>query len=55
MEKVKRKPKNRQKAEMPRKGKYPSIEAAALAKMESAKDFIANLNMTIFKKNGPVE
>ena len=38
-----------------KKGKYASMEAASLAKMESAKDFIANIDMTIFKKNGHVE
>lgn len=37
------------------KGKYPSIEAASLAKMESAKEFIANIDMTLFKKNGHIE
>ena len=47
--------KTEQKAETRQKGKYPSIEAAAIAKMESAKEFIANIDMTLFKKNGPVE
>lgn len=38
-----------------KKGRYASIEEASLAKMESAKDFVANVDMTLFKKNGHVE
>lgn len=41
--------------EMQKKGRYESIEAASRAKMESAKGFVANLDMTLFRKNGPVE
>ncbi len=37
------------------KGRYASIHEASLAKMESAKDFVTNLDMTLFKKNGHVE
>lgn len=40
---------------MTKNGKYESIEAASRAKMESAKDFVANLDMTLFKKNGHLE
>ncbi len=47
--------KPQQKAETRQNGKYPSLEAASIAKMEVAKDFIANIDMTLFKKNGPVE
>lgn len=47
--------KTKQKAETRQKGKYPSIEAASIAKMEAAKEFIANIDMTLFKKNGPIE
>jgi hypothetical protein len=38
-----------------KKGRYASIEAASRAKMESAKDFVANVDMTLFRKNGSVE
>lgn len=31
------------------------MDELSAAKMESAKDFIANVDMTIFKKNGRVE
>ncbi|MCX6213175.1 hypothetical protein [Spirosoma sp.] len=41
--------------EMTKKGKYESVEAASRAKMESAKEFVANLDMTLFRKNGHVE
>ena len=47
--------KTRQIGETRQKGKYLSIKAASIAKMESAKDFIANIDMTLFKKNGHVE
>ena len=36
-------------------GRYKSVDELSVAKMESAKDFIANIDMTIFKKNGHVE
>ena len=41
--------------EKPFKGKYSSVEAASLAKMESARDFIAAIDLTLVKKNGHVE
>ena len=47
--------KTNQVSETRKKSKYPSVEAASRAKMESAKDFIANIDMTLFKKNGHVE
>jgi hypothetical protein len=36
-------------------GKYPSIEAASEAKMAKAAPFIANIDMSLFLKNGPLE
>lgn len=41
--------------EMTKTREYESIEAACRAKMESAKGFIANVDMALFKKNGHVE
>ncbi|GAB2548456.1 hypothetical protein GCM10027085_44180 [Spirosoma aerophilum] len=36
-------------------GRYRSMDELSAAKMESAKDFVTNLDMTLFKKNGHVE
>ncbi|QMW02109.1 hypothetical protein [Spirosoma foliorum] len=47
--------KTKDKPGMSNKGKYASVEEASLAKMEAAKEFIANLDMALFKKNGPIE
>ncbi|MVM29853.1 hypothetical protein GO755_07405 [Spirosoma sp. HMF4905] len=36
-------------------GRYQSMDELSAAKMESSKEFIANLDMALFKKNGHIE
>ena len=36
-------------------GKYSSVEVASLAKMESAKDFIATIDLTLIRASGHVK
>ncbi|ADB41444.1 hypothetical protein [Spirosoma linguale] len=56
MEQIKKQGRNK-KDMTPKKavGRYRSMDELSAAKMESAKEFVANLDMTLFRKNGPVE
>ena len=36
-------------------GRYRSMDELSATKMESAKDFVANIDPTLFRANGPVE
>lgn len=48
-------PKAVRRSRKPTTGRYALAEAASAAKITQAESYIANIDMTLFKKNGHVE